>query len=153
MTSQRSQLDLSCVDDVPLHLVRGNQTGILLSIIATVLLQQVWILLIPLAVQLISRQFGVRYNPFVHIFASMYPVSTKTESRELLRFNNLLAILFLTVTLAAYAVGWTILAYIALAMLTVAVVLALCGFCLGCFMYFQWKQFIALRKIKKQRQL
>lgn len=151
MTTAR--LDLTCVYDVPLHRVRGNQTGILLSIIATLLLSQMWILLIPLAVQLISRQFGVKYNVFVRIFASMFPVSAKTESRELLRFNNGLAILFLTITLVAFAFGFTLLAYISLGMLTVAVVLALSGFCLGCFIYFQWKQFIGLRKVKKHRQL
>ncbi|SEO31768.1 DUF4395 domain-containing protein [Paenibacillus sp. OV219] len=139
-------LSFDCVDEVPLHRVRGNQLGILISIIVSVLTGQLWILFLPLVVQLISRTYGVRYNLFVRVLSPLFPVSTKTESRELLRFNNLLAIIFLAVTLVAYALNLTVLSYIGLGMLTVAVVLALSGFCLGCFMYFHWKQFRLRRK-------
>ncbi|OCT16004.1 hypothetical protein A8709_10320 [Paenibacillus pectinilyticus] len=138
--------DYDCVDEVPLHRVRGNQLGILLSIVVSVLTQQLWLLLLPLIVQLISRSFGIKYNLFVRLLSPLFPASARTESRELLRFNNLLAILFLVVTLAASAFSLSIVAYISLSMLTVAVVLALSGFCLGCFMYFQWKQFLIRRK-------
>ncbi|WP_308637405.1 DUF4395 domain-containing protein [Paenibacillus silvisoli] len=146
MSNQPLLASYACVDDVPLHRVRGNQLGILLSVIASVLSGQLWILALPLVVQLISRTFGVNYNLFVRLFAPLFPASARTESRELLRFNNLLAILFLTVTLIAYALGSLTVAYIALGMLTVAVALALCGFCLGCFMYFHWKQYWLRRK-------
>lgn len=145
MTNQLLLSDYDCVDEVPLHRVRGNQLGILLSIIASVLSQQLWILLLPLIVQLISRTYGVKYNPFVRLFSPLFPVSTRTESRELLRFNNMLAILFLIVTITAFLLNITTLAYIALCMLTIAVVLALSGFCFGCFMYFHWKQYWARR--------
>lgn len=135
-----------CVEEVPMHRVRANQIGILISIILSVLAQIHWILLIPLLVQLVSRTLGVKYNIFVRAIAPFFPRSSHTESRELLRFNNLLAILFLLVSLVAFAFHLNILGYISLAMLTVAVVLALSGFCLGCFIYFQWKQFWAKRR-------
>ncbi|WP_127587297.1 DUF4395 domain-containing protein [Paenibacillus koleovorans] len=146
MRQQPVNLSYDCVDEVPLHRVRGNQLGILLSVIATVIADQPWIMLLPLVVQLISRTYGVKYNLFVRLLSPLFPVSAKTEARELLRFNNLLAILFMTVALVAFALGNLVVAYIALGMLTVAVVLALSGFCLGCFMYFQWKQFRARRR-------
>ena len=148
MNHQNNTNHWGCVDEVPLHRVRGNQLGILLCVVITMLTQQLWILILPLAVQLTSRTFGIRYNLFVRVFSPLISVSSKTESRELLRFNNLLAILFLVITLTAHALHIPIVAYISLGMLTVAVALALCGFCLGCFMYFQWKQFIAKKKIK-----
>ncbi|GMK47993.1 hypothetical protein PghCCS26_51230 [Paenibacillus glycanilyticus] len=141
MSQSTVNLSYECVEEVPLHRVRGNQLGILLSVIAALLSQQWWILFLPLAVQLVSRTYGVKYNPFVRLFSPLLPVSQRTEARELLRFNNLLAILFLVVTLAAHYLGLTVLSYIALGMLTAAVVAALSGFCLGCFMYFQYKQF------------
>lgn len=147
MAHQPIPLDYDCVDEVPLHRVRGNQLGILLSVLISIFTQQLWVLVLPLIVQLISRSFGVKYNGFVRLFSPLFPVSTRTESRELLRFNNLLAILFLIVTLAAHAFNSPVVAYISLGMLTLAVVLALCGFCLGCFMYFQWKQFLIRRKV------
>lgn len=139
-------LSIDCVDEVPLHRVRGNQLGILISIIASFLTGQLWMLILPLVVQLISRAYGVRYNLFVRLLAPLFPVSARSESRELLRFNNLLAIIFLAVTLIAYGLDLTLLSYISLGMLTVAVVLALCGFCAGCFMYFHWKQYRLRRR-------
>lgn len=48
-----------CVAEVPLNLVRGNQLGILLSVIASLSLKQPLVLLLPLAVQLVSRWFGI----------------------------------------------------------------------------------------------
>ncbi|CAN7274538.1 DUF4395 domain-containing protein [Paenibacillus sp. LjRoot153] len=145
MTNPLLHGDYDCVDEVPLHRVRGNQLGILLSIVASVLSQQLWILVVPLIIQLISRSFGVKYNLFVRLFSRLFPVSARTESRVLLRFNNLLAILFLVVTLIASLFNLMTLAYITLSMLTIAVVLALCGFCFGCFIYFHWKQYWARR--------
>lgn len=146
MANQLLRGNYDCVDEVPLHYVRGNQTGILLSIVVSVLSQQVWILLLPLIVQLISRAYGVKYNLFVRLLSPLFPVSSRTESRELLRFNNLLAILFLIVTLIASLLSFTLLACFTLSMLTLAVVLALSGFCFGCFVYFQWKQYRARRR-------
>ncbi|WP_219835018.1 DUF4395 domain-containing protein [Paenibacillus sp. R14(2021)] len=146
MAQPLPNLSFDCVDEIPMHRVRGNQLGILLSIIAASATGQLWILVLPLAVQLISRFYGIRYNLFVRLLSPLFPVSAKTESRELLRFNNLLAILFLLITLAASAAQIRIAAYITLAMLTAAVVLALGGFCIGCFAYFQYKQFLARRK-------
>ncbi|MBO7748944.1 DUF4395 domain-containing protein [Paenibacillus sp. MWE-103] len=150
MTTPSLKLDpYACIDEVPLHRVRGNQLGILLSVIAAIAAQQYWILLLPLAVQLVGRAYGVRYNLFVRALSPLLPASAKTESRELLRFNNLLAILFLAVALLGFALGIETLAYVSLGMLAAAVVLALSGFCLGCFMYFQWKQFLARRRLRK----
>ena len=61
--TQSVKLDAyACIDEVPLHRVRGNQLGILLCIIATLITQQFWILVLPLLVQIISRTYGVRYN-------------------------------------------------------------------------------------------
>lgn len=134
-----------CSVEVPLHWVRGNQLGILLSVVVAIGFDVLWILALPLAVQIISRTFGIRYNVFVRVFALLLPASSRTESRELLRFNQLLAILFLVGALTAHALNVAIVSYVFVGMLTAAVVLALSGFCLGCFMYFQWKQFRARR--------
>jgi hypothetical protein len=141
MTLQSTKTTFECADDIPLHWVRANQIGILLCIILTLIIGEPWLLAATLVVQLISRWFGVRYNLFIRLFSTLLPSSSKTESRELLRFNNLLAILFLFGYLIAYGLQATIIAYVFLGMLSVAVVLALAGFCLGCFIYYQWKQF------------
>jgi len=130
-----------CAHDIPMHWVRANQVGILLCVIISIIIGQPWILAIALVVQLTARWFGVQYNLFIRLFARLLPTSTRTESRVLLRFNNLLAIIFLLGYLTAISFSATITSYVFLGMLTIAVVLALSGFCLGCFMYYQWKQF------------
>jgi hypothetical protein len=144
--SKLSESKYDCVDEFPLQWVRGNQLGILLSVVVSLITQQSLLLAIPLAVQLISRWAGIHYNIFVRLFSPIFPKSSRTESRELLRFNNLLAILMLTVALIGWLLKATVLVYIALIMLTTAVVAALFGFCMGCFIYFQWKQFKARRR-------
>lgn len=68
-----------------------------------------------------------------------------TESKELSRFNNLLAVIFLTISVVFFALGWTIAGYIVAGMLAIAAFTAICGFCLGCFIYFQY----SLRKNRK----
>lgn len=141
MTHQSPATSFQCSDDIPLHWVRANQIGILLCIIISIITGQPWVLAIALAVQLTARWFGVRYNLFIRLIAGLLPTSNITESRELLRFNNVLAIIFLLGYSIATVFQATITAYVFLAMLSTAVVLALCGFCLGCFMYYQWKQF------------
>lgn len=147
MTTNKPILsDYDCVDEVPLHRVRGNQLGILISVIVAFVTQQLWILILPLAVQLISRTYGVKYNLFVRLLSPLFPRSTVTESRELLRFNQLLAILFLFFALVGYAAGSMVFSSIFLGFLTLAVILALLGYCPGCFIYFQWKQFRAKRR-------
>jgi hypothetical protein len=135
-----------CMDEVPYHYVRANQLGILVFVILTILTQFYGLLIIPFAVQIISRTFGIQYNLFVRFIAPILPASQKTESRELLRFNNLLAIIFLTGSLISFFMGANIIGYIFLSMLSIAILLALSGFCLGCFIYFQWKQFKSRRK-------
>jgi len=140
-------LDYHCADEIPLHWVRGNQLGILLCVAAAVLFGQPLVLLLPLIVQLVSRYAGVKYNLFVRLFAPLFPASEKTEARELLRFNNLLAILMLAAALVSFFAGAETAGYVFLGMLSAAVIAALCGFCLGCFIYFQWKQFRARRNL------
>jgi hypothetical protein len=137
-----------CRDEIPMHFIRANQSGILIFIIAAVVINQPLLLGIPLLVQVISRTYGIKNNWFVRLLAPLFPQSSKTEARELLRFNNLLAILFLVGGLVFFVIGVEVVAYIFVAMLTIAVVLALSGFCLGCFMYFQWKQFRARHSTK-----
>ncbi|MEX2415524.1 MAG: DUF4395 domain-containing protein [Paenibacillaceae bacterium] len=141
MTLHPSTPSFECADDIPLHWVRANQLGILLCIIITIIIGQPWLLAVALIVQLTARWLGVQHNIFIRLFTRLLPASTRTESRELLRFNNLLAILFLLGCLISFAFQATVVAYVFLAMLTIAVVLALSGFCIGCFIYYQWKQF------------
>src|SRR5690554_6806097 len=111
-----------CMDEIPYHRIRANQLGILIFVIVTLLTSWYGLLLIPLVVQIISRQFGIQYNLFVRLIAPLLPESPKNESRELLRFNNLLAIFFLSGTIIAFLFNAAIVAYIFIGMLSAAII-------------------------------
>ncbi|MFC5650872.1 DUF4395 family protein [Paenibacillus solisilvae] len=66
---------------------------------------------------------------------------------ELQRFNNILAVIFLTLSLGAFALSWSVAGSVFALMLLAASGAALLGYCVGCTIYFQYKQFAARRRI------
>ncbi|MGG0170643.1 DUF4395 family protein [Paenibacillus dokdonensis] len=71
-----------------------------------------------------------------------------TQAQELQRFNNMLAVIFLTLSLLSFLIQLPFLGYIFAAMLFLAAFAAICGYCIGCTVYFQYKQFKARRKLR-----
>ncbi|WP_343223640.1 DUF4395 family protein [Paenibacillus oenotherae] len=73
----------------------------------------------------------------------------ETQAVELQRFNNVLALLFLTLALLSFVFDWPIAGYAFTAMLLLAASAALLGYCIGCTIYFWYKQLRTGRKIGK----
>lgn len=136
--------------EIPMRYVKANQTGIVLFVIVSLLLQQPWILAALWVIQVAGLLTEGRLNPFVAIAKRLFPYrgSGETQAVELQRFNNVLAILFLTLSLLSHAIGWTIAGITFSAFLLIAASVALLGYCIGCTIYFQFKQFLARRRIK-----
>ncbi|WP_246120541.1 DUF4395 family protein [Cohnella terricola] len=87
-----------------------------------------------------------RLNPFVAIAKILLKgKGEETQALELTRFNNTLAILFLTLALVSFGLGWPIAGYIFSAFLLLAASAALLGYCIGCTVYFWVKQIRAGR--------
>ncbi|WP_458464081.1 DUF4395 family protein, partial [Paenibacillus sp.] len=72
---------------------------------------------------------------------------TETQAVELQRFNNILAVLFLSLALISFSLGWVGAGYVFSVMLLAAASAALLGYCVGCTVYFWYKQLRAGRKI------
>ncbi|MCQ4365698.1 DUF4395 domain-containing protein [Mycobacterium gordonae] len=134
--------------EVPIRYVKANQTGIVLFVILALLLQQPWILLLLWIIQTAGLLTGGKLNLFV---AAAKPflrnTGGETQAIELQRFNNLLAVLFLTLAVICFAVGWQIAGYAFCIMLLAAAGAALLGYCIGCTLYFQIKQLLARRQL------
>ena len=136
--------------EVPVPYVRANQTGIVLSVIASFLFHEPWVLAGLWLVQLIGLASAGRYNLFVRIAKPWLRVSgAHTEAFELQRFNNMLAVTFLTLSLISFLLGWTIAGYVIAFLLLAAAGGALAGYCIGCTVYFQYKKWKALRKLRR----
>jgi len=141
------------MNEIPVPYLRANQTGIVAFVITAAITRQPLLILLLWVIQVVGLLFGVKANVFIQFakpFLKKQISQALTESRELSRFNNLLAVIFLTISLVFFSLGWTIVGYIVAGMLAIAAFTAICGFCLGCFIYFQYnlrKNIISADKI------
>jgi len=129
--------------EIPLPLVKSNQIGIVLFAALAIALQSPWLLLALWLVQAAGFAFGPRANLFMRLARPLLRArlaTADTQAAELLRFNNGLGLLFLTAALVLFAAGLPAAAYVFAGFLLAAAFVALCGYCVGCVMYYQFKQ-------------
>ncbi|MCR8631780.1 DUF4395 domain-containing protein [Paenibacillus radicis (ex Xue et al. 2023)] len=130
--------------EIPVPYVRANQAGIVLFVVLAIVLQQPVFIAAIWAIQVIGLWRGFRANLIVRLatpFLASRVAGAQTESAELLRFNNSIAVILLTISLFCFWVIHSAVAgYIAAAMVAIAALIAICGFCVGCFLYYQFKK-------------
>ena len=133
--------------EIPEPYVKANQIGIVLFVILTAVFDQPYLLLALLVIQVVGLLTGK--NLFVLLAKPFLKVKgAPTQAQELQRFNNTLAVIFLTLSLLSFLIQLPFLGYIFAAMLFLAAFAAICGYCIGCTVYFQYKQFKARRKLR-----
>ncbi|MER2058364.1 MAG: DUF4395 domain-containing protein [Niallia sp.] len=127
---------------IPLPLVRTNQWVIFLSVLLSLFLQQYWIMLIPLLAGLCGLLF--QWNPIMKL-ANLFLKKPKKEYRQedwdQQQFNQIIAVVCLAVSSISFFLNWTIVGYIFAVMVGLASIIAILGFCIGCFIRFQWKKY------------
>ena len=133
---------------IPRPLVRANQWTIFLSVILTWVTGQAWLLLIPLIANVLGL-FG--FNPIMRIGKLFLQKDIKKyipEDVQQQKFNSTIAIFCLALGYIGYVFQWTIIAYTFTIMVAVASFVAILGFCVGCFIHFQLKQYQYRRSVK-----
>ena len=126
---------------IPKPLVIANQWTIVFSVIIALLTQTAWILLIPLIANLSSLLTG--FHPILALIKRFLVKPANQYIQEdyaQLRFNQWLAVGFLVVASVSFLLNWTILFNIATMMVGIAALVAILGFCIGCFVRFQYQQ-------------
>lgn len=132
--------------EIPIEYVKANQTGIVLSVIAFLMSGQPWIIAALWLIQVIGLSTGGHWNLFAALGRRfLTPKGKETQAAELLRFNNSLAVAFLSLSLVGLLLGWTTAGYVFAVMLLGAAGAALLGYCVGCTLYFWVKQIRAGR--------
>lgn len=129
--------------EVPVPYIKTNQIGIVLFSILAILLDQPLIVVFLLIVQFLSLLFGIRWNLFVLPVKPLLKsrlTSFQTQSSELTKFNNTIAVVFLLLATIFFAIGLNLAGYIVLGILSGVVSVAIAGYCLGCFLYYQYKK-------------
>ncbi|MFB5673936.1 DUF4395 domain-containing protein [Paenibacillus terreus] len=132
----------NAAQSIPRPLVRTNQWVIVLSVIFTWLTGFYWFLAIPLAAGLLGLLIG--FNPVMRLaklFLRKKPSEYLQEDKGQQNFNQTLAVSFLLLALIGYVLQWHAFAYIFSAMVCIAAFVAILGFCVGCFIHFQWSQY------------
>ena len=128
---------------IPKPLVRANQSVIVASVLISWVLS-IWsdsfylILLIPLLSGLSGLAFGV--NPVFKIarrFLKKPAASYLQEDAADQRFNQILAVSMLSASLLSFMLDLTVLGYLFSAFVFTAALVALLGFCVGCFIRYQ----------------
>lgn len=126
--------------EIPMTYVKANQIGIVLTVLAAIILGLPWLLAVLFLIQLTGFLLGLRFNLFIALAKPFLPRSGETQAAELTRFNNALALTFLTGFLICWAFGWLTAGYVFAGMLALAAFIAVCGYCVGCTIYFQFMQ-------------
>lgn len=135
---------------IPKPLVLTNQWFIVLSVAATWISGLGWILLIPLIAGIMGLLF--KFNPVMKtakLFLKKPMSEYIPEDFDQQQFNQAIAVICLSLGFIGYVLNWMIFAYIFTAMVALAAFIAILGFCIGCFIRFQWQQY-RHRKLSKQ---
>lgn len=135
---------------IPRPLVRTNQWVILLSVFLTWITGQAWILAIPLVANILGFFFG--FNPimrFAKLFLKKEPSAYIPEDAASQKFSSSIAIVCLALGLLGFVIGWPVMGYIFTIMVAIASFVAILGFCVGCFIFFQIKQFQYRQSLKR----
>ncbi|TKC18094.1 DUF4395 domain-containing protein [Robertmurraya kyonggiensis] len=127
---------------IPRPLVRLNQWTIVLSVILTWITKQEYILLIPLLAGGAGLIF--KFNPIMKVggfFLRKEPSEYIPEDFDQQQFNQVISVVSLALGFVGYLMGWTVLAIIFTVMVALAAFIAILGFCIGCYIRFQWQQY------------
>ncbi|WP_339196980.1 DUF4395 domain-containing protein [Paenibacillus sp. FSL P4-0176] len=134
--------------EVPMRYVKANQVGIVLFVLLSFVFNPLVVLGVLWVIQVVGLASSGKLNLFVQIGkAVLTGKGTETQAVELQRFNNILAVLFLSLALISFSLGWVGAGYVFSVMLLAAASAALLGYCVGCTVYFWYKQLRAGRKI------
>jgi hypothetical protein len=127
---------------VPFPIVTLNRAVLTFGVLVALLTQQIWITTILFLIILPTTLFGKRFSLVYYIgnilFKKQIQIS-QYEDAGLQRFNNTIATTLLGFSQISFLAGQSILGWIFASMVMLASGVALLGFCIGCFLYYQFK--------------
>ena len=128
--------------DVPMPIVTLNRATLVAGIVLGLVLRQPLLTTALFLILLPAVLGGQRWSPIARIgrllFARQIPGAAR-EDRRLMRFNNSIALVLLGLAQIAFVVGAPVVGWALALMVAVAASIALAGFCVGCFLYYQFK--------------
>lgn len=130
------------VRSIPRPLVKINQWVIVISVLLSWVSGQKWFLLVPFIAGLLGILFG--FNPIMQLakqFLKKNPKAYIPEDWEQQQFNQKIAVSCLGIGFFGFLLGWNVVGYVFTILVATAAFVAILGFCIGCFIHFQWNQY------------
>jgi hypothetical protein len=128
--------------DIPMSIVVLNRWTLLLGVLAGLAAQQPLATTLLFGLLLPAVVFGQRGSPIAwvgrRLFARRIPTD-QYEDRRLMRFNNTIAVALLGGAQIAFLLKLPVLGWALALAVAAAAGVALAGFCVGCFIYYQFK--------------
>ncbi|MGD6872031.1 DUF4395 domain-containing protein [Sutcliffiella horikoshii] len=127
---------------IPKPLVTFNQWFILTTVLLSLATGLYFLMAFPLLAGLMGLLF--KWNPVLIVarkFLSKPVGSYLQEDVAQLQFNQSIAVACLALALFGFYSGLVVIGYVFAIMVGVASGVALMGFCVGCFIRFQWQQY------------
>ena len=132
----------TCVDGIPMPIVRLNRATLVVGVVVAFLLQApiiiaaLFLLIAPAAIW--GRRASLVFKIGSRLFAKQNATADQEDPR-LQRFNNTIAMLMLGGASVAFLLGASTIGWILSFGVAAAALVALLGFCVGCFLYFQFR--------------
>lgn len=127
---------------VPFPIVTLNRAVLTFGVFVALLTQQIWIttmlFLILLPTTLLGKRFSLVYIIGNILFKKQIQ-NSQYEDAGLQRFNNTIATTLLGFSQISFLASQPVLAWVFATMVMLASGVALLGFCVGCFLYYQFK--------------
>ena len=128
--------------DIPLPIVKLNRWMLVVGLLGGLALQQplattlLFAILLPATV--IGQRASLVFQVGRRIFARQLPTAPR-EDRRMQRFDNSIATILLGAAQLAFLAGAPLVGWILALAVVAAAAVALAGFCVGCFLYYQFK--------------
>ena len=132
----------TCDDGIPYPIVAVNRGIIVGGVLLALWSDQPLITTLVLALLLPAALFGRKASPIFRIGSILFREAIShapTEDQRVQRFNNIIAVVMLGAAQIAFVLGAAWLGWVFAVAVAFAALVALCGFCVGCFLYFQFR--------------
>lgn len=138
------------MNTIPKPLVRLNQSFVAINAILYLLTSNLIFLVLPIIVGLSAVLFN--YNPLFVIgkrFLKKPLYEYTQEDKPQQQFNQILALSMFSLAFISFIIGQMLISFIFAIMVFLASTIALMGFCIGCFIHYQFHMWKYRRSLLK----
>ena len=132
----------TCDDGIPYPIVAVNRGIIVGGVLLALWTNQPLLTTVVLALLAPAALFGRKASPVFRIGSVLLREAiahAPVEDQRVQRFNNIIAVVMLGAAQLAFILGAAWLGWVFSVAVAFAALVALCGFCVGCFLYFQFR--------------